>query len=101
MAAADLPRQLDVADNLHRLAVDDDDVVAVADVEELLIAIRRKRQVACELRVGLDDLLEELAVRCERLHAAVLAVRDVDNAVLRQADRMDDAEVLRAVSGRE
>src|SRR6185503_9232431 len=71
MAAADLSRQLDAADNLHRLAVDDDDVVAVADVEELLVGIGGERQVARKLRVGLHDLLQELAVGRERLHAAV------------------------------
>src|SRR4029079_9212017 len=98
MAAADLPGKLDAADDLHRLAVDDDDVVAVADVEELLIRIRRKRQVTCELRIGLDDLLQELAVRRERLNAAVLAIRDVERAVFRQTNRVHDAEILRPVS---
>src|SRR5262249_44404479 len=98
VAAADLSGQLDAADDLHRLAIDDDDVVAVADVEELLIWIRRERQVTRELRVGLDDLLQELAVRRERLDAAVLPIRDVDGAVLRQTDGVNDAEVLRPIS---
>src|SRR4051812_15637681 len=98
MPAADHPGQLDAADNLHRLPIDDDDVVAVADIEELLIGISREREVARELRVGLDDLFQELAVGGERLDAAVLAIRNVDDAVLRQADCVNDAEIRRAVA---
>src|SRR5438874_13443909 len=70
VAAADLSRQLDAADYLHRLPIDDDDVVAVADVEKLLVGIRREREVAREGRIGLHDLLEELPVSRERLHTA-------------------------------
>ena len=62
VAAADHARHLDRADDLERLAIDDDDVVAVADVQELLLRIRRKRQVPRERRVGLHELLHELAV---------------------------------------
>ena len=76
-------------------AIDDDDVHAVADVQELLHGIVRQRQVARELRVGLDQLFHERAVRRERLNAPVLAIGDIDHAVVGDAQRMDDAEVRR------
>ena len=81
---------------LERLAIDDLDVVAVADVEELLVGIRGQREIAGERRVGLDQLLEELAVAREHLHAPVFAVGHIDGAVFRDAHRVHDAEVLRA-----
>src|SRR4051812_18493802 len=100
MTAADHAGYLDRADDLHRLAIDDLDVVAVADVEELLCGIGGEREVARELRVGLDHLLQELPVAREALDAAVLPIGDVDDAVLRHAHGVDDAEVARTVAGR-
>ena len=82
VAGAELARHLDLADDLERLAVDDGDGLAAADIEELLLRIGRQREVARERRVGADQLLHELAVAGEHLHAAVLAVGEIDHAVV-------------------
>src|SRR5437867_2765662 len=95
MPAADHARNLDRADALERLPIDDRDFVAVADVQELLIAIRRQREIPGERRRRLHQLLDELSIGGEHLDAAVLAVGYVDHPVLRHADRVYGAEVLR------
>src|SRR5687767_2807746 len=99
VAAANLPRHLDRADDLERLAVDDLDVVAVAHVEERLVGPGREGKVARERRVGLDQLLQELPLAREHLHAAVLAIRDVHRAVVGYAYGMHDAELTWALAG--
>src|SRR6185503_21038858 len=67
-------RALNAADDLERLAIDDRDFLSIADVEELLLRVRRQRQVARKRRIGLDQLLYELAVVGEHLHAPVFPI---------------------------
>src|SRR5262245_32750110 len=62
-------RDIDRAREREGLAVDHCDGLAIADIEELLLGIRRQREVARKQRVGLDQLLDELAVVAEHLYA--------------------------------
>src|SRR5947209_5972406 len=62
MAAADLARNLDRPSDLERLAIDDGDLLAVSDVQELLVRVRGQGQVPRELRVGPDQLFHELPI---------------------------------------
>src|SRR3984957_2780712 len=96
MAAADHARHVDRADLIERLAVEDRDLLAVADIEELLLLVRRQRDAAGERRVALEVLLEELAVVREHLDALVLAVGDIDEAIIRDAQRVHDRKLRRA-----
>src|SRR5262249_18441978 len=62
VAAADQAGNVDRADLVERLAVEDRDLLAVADIEELLLRIGRQGDVAGEQRAALEMLLDELAV---------------------------------------
>src|SRR5262249_1846463 len=56
MARADHARRLDVADDLERLAIKDENSIAASDIKELLVGIRRHREVASKRYVGLNEL---------------------------------------------
>src|SRR5438128_7271355 len=53
MAPTDLARNLYRPSDLERLAIDDGDLLAVSDVQELLVRVRGQGQVRRELCVGL------------------------------------------------
>src|SRR3954470_20867198 len=88
----------EAADRVERRAIEDPHllVVAVGDVE--LTLIRRERDVphrTVALRLlRHDPFLDEFPVLLEDLQAIVLAVADVDHAVLRQLDAGDRLERL-------
>src|SRR5262249_56752774 len=73
--------------------------LVAADIEELLVG--RERNVARERLVGVVELLLEVAVLVERLHAAIFAVGNVDHALLGDAQCVRDVEVGWAVAARE
>ena len=54
---------------------------------------RRQGERAREQRIGLDQLLDECADEREQLDAAVFAVRHIDHAIIRDAQRVHDAEL--------
>src|SRR6201999_4358722 len=85
---------LDDAEIVERLWVNDRDALAVADIKKALIG--RKGEVARKNLIAFHQLLDELAVRIEHLNTAVLAVRDIDHAVLADADGMHNRELLRS-----
>src|SRR5688572_31508962 len=93
--------RLDGAYDLQRLTLDDRNLGAVADLQELLVAIRRKRQVTCKRRIGLDDLIDELSLGREHLDSAALPIGDIHHAVVRHAEGVDDVETLWALPRRE
>ena len=98
VARSDLARDLDFAHDVERLAVDHDDGLAAADIEELLLRIGRQGEIARERRRGVDQLLDELAVAREHLHAAVLAVGEVHHAVVGDADGVRDVEMRQTLA---
>src|SRR4030095_3405784 len=61
------PRWLDRSQDRERLSIDDHDVVAVADVEKLLLPVRRQRHVPGKWRIRFHELLDEFAFSGERL----------------------------------
>jgi len=63
-----MPGSLDAAGNLHRLAIDDEDVVAVADVEELCRG-RPRRESRAKLRVGVTICFRNLPSGVNGLYA--------------------------------
>src|SRR5262245_5677623 len=56
MARADHARQLDVAQNLERVVVENENSVATSDIKELLVGIWRQGEVAGKRYVGLNEL---------------------------------------------
>src|SRR5439155_11823149 len=72
VARSNYARWLDVAHNLERLAVDYENAITAADIEELLVRIRRQGQVASKRRAGSDELLQELSVLGKHLDAPVV-----------------------------
>src|SRR5438874_1664694 len=100
MAGSDDTGRLDIADDGERLSIDNKNALIPAHVEVLLIRIWRQGQVASERDIRLDNLLEELAFFREHLNAAVLPIGDVYGSVLRNPDRMHDAELLRTGIGK-
>src|SRR5215510_14099913 len=56
MACADHARRLDVADNLERVAIENENSVATSDIKELLVGIWRQGEVAGKRYVGLNEL---------------------------------------------
>src|SRR6202040_3507399 len=81
------------SDLIERLAIDDRNGLAAADIEELLRRIGGERQVARKRGLGSDQLLHELAVAGEHLHAPVLAIRKIDHSVVGDADGMCNIEM--------
>src|SRR5437868_15444115 len=59
---ADHAGHIDRSDAVERLAVEDRDVLAGADIEELLVRIGRQGDAVCERRGTIEVLLDELAV---------------------------------------
>jgi hypothetical protein len=101
VAASQHARALDSSDNLQRFALDDCDFLTVSNVQELLFRVGRQRQIPRKRSAGLNQLLYELAVACEHLHASVFAIGYVHCSVVGYADGMHDAEILRARGIRE
>src|SRR5260370_35232988 len=96
MARPDYACGLDIAHNLQCLAIEDKNVIAAADVEELLVGIRRQSQIERKRFAGSDQLLQEFAVFGKHLNAPVFSISHVDGAVIGQADGVYDAELLRS-----
>src|SRR5213080_102492 len=57
VACSKNPRRLNIADNLQRLAIENENAISTADVKVLLVRIWRQREVARKRNVGLDELL--------------------------------------------
>src|SRR5438093_8934899 len=66
--------RLGTADNLQRLAIENEDLVASTNIEELLIGIRRQCEIAGKSYVSPDGLLYELALFRQHLNAPLLAL---------------------------
>src|SRR5438552_815399 len=94
MACSENSRRLNVADNLQRLAIENENAISTADVEVLLVRIGRQCEVARKRNVGLDELLQKLPVFREHLNATVFAIGDVYGSILGDSNRMNDAELL-------
>src|SRR5213594_2454141 len=96
------PRPADVTNLFERLAVQNRDALirAVGDVDEPLFGIGRQRNSegrACTFRFTLDEsLLQEFAIKAERLDAIVRAIRHIDDAVFRYLNTMRRVELLRS-----
>src|SRR5262249_38548373 len=90
---------LNVTGDLEGLAIEDEDAVAAAHVKELLVRIRRQREIARKRNVSSHQLLQKCAVFREHLNAPVFAIGDIDGSILRDSNGMDDAELLRAGIG--
>src|SRR3989442_1085477 len=85
---------LGTADNLQRLAIENENLVAATNIEELLIGIRRQCEIAGKGYVSPDDLLYELALFRKHLNATVFTIGHINGSVLRHADRVYDAELI-------
>ena len=96
MARPDDPCGLDVAHNLQRLAIDNENAVAAAHIEELLVRVRRQGQIASKRYAASDQLLQELAVFGKHLDAPVFSISDIHCTVIGHADGVYDAELLRS-----
>src|SRR5215472_14357634 len=85
----------EACEHFEGLAVEDVDAVvfAVADVEEFLVLVARKRDVPGSTRAargGFDeDLLDKLAVGFENLNAVVAATADVEQAIFGEHGAVD------------
>src|SRR5437867_10664373 len=86
--------RLGTADNLQRLAIENENLVASTNIEELLIGIRRQCEIAGKGYVSPDDLLYELALFRKHLNATVFTIGHINGSVLRHADRVYDAELI-------
>src|SRR5258708_39225742 len=96
MARPDYGWGFDIASNRQCVAIDDKNVIAAADVEELLVGIRRQSQIARKRFAGSDQLLQEFAVFGKHLNAPVFSISHVDGAVIGHADGVYDPELLRS-----
>jgi hypothetical protein len=94
MAPSDNARRLDVAYNLQRLAINNVNAIATADIQKLLGWVRRQRQVAGKRLAGSDQLLEEFAVFGKHLDAAVFPIGHIHGAIVGDADGVYYAELL-------
>src|SRR5881296_359644 len=73
MTRSEDTRRLGTADNLQRLAIENEDLVASTNIEELLIGIRRECEITGKRYVSPGDLLYELALFRKHLNATVFA----------------------------
>src|SRR5439155_18312416 len=96
VARSNYARWLDVAHNLERLAVDYENAITAADIEELLVRIRRQGQVASKRRAGSDELLQELSVLGKHLDAPVFPIGHIHGPVFGDADGVHDAQLRRS-----
>src|SRR5947209_5412008 len=94
MTRSEDARRLGTADDLQRLAIENEDLVASTNIEELLIGIRRECEIAGKSYVSPGDLLYELALFRKHLNATVFAIGHINGSVLRHADRVYDAELI-------
>jgi len=90
VSGSELARHLNHTDHFQCFAIQHDDAFAAADAKVPLPAVRRQREIARERHVRHDQLLKEPAVVREHLQSAVLAVGDIDHAVVRDANGVHD-----------
>ena len=57
MAGPDYPCGLDIANDLQRLAIHNENAIAAAHIEELLVGVWREGQIASKRYVVFDQLL--------------------------------------------
>src|SRR5215469_7372245 len=96
MARSNDAWRTDAAQDLQRFAIENVNAVATANVEKLLVGIRRQGQVASKRLAGPNHLLQKSAILSKHLYSPIFPVGYVHRAVFSHPNGMHDTELLRA-----
>src|SRR5262245_20867718 len=100
MAGSNDARELDIADNLERLTIQNKDAVSAADIKELLLQVRKQCEIPGKKLCVSNHLLYKLALFREHLYATILPIGDIHRSIFRDSKGMHDAELLRTRIGK-